>query len=329
MRSPKLAKVAAVLSVLFPVSVHAAALRLGSDVWPPFTDNPGSPRVAIELVQTALKRAGVETDAIIRADFTDVIAEIRDGELDGSAALWRSPDREKFLIYSKPYLENRLVLVGRKGSDTSAESLAALKDKRVAIVGNYAYGAAVEKVSGPVFVRGDSDADNLKRLLSGAVDFLLADELVVFHLFRQTPDKATQLLQVGTKALVKRSLHFALRRDLPQAQDIVDKFDAEVAKMVADGSYNEVLQVDWIRADIDGDGESELVLRGTSAGVSAPESSYEVFSLGDAKPKAGLKLHYLVNGQPYDNWEDVPTEYKVPLKNRPDPARPGIVLFEF
>jgi len=25
----------------------------------------------------------------------------------------------------------------------------------------------------------------------------------------------------------------------------------------------------------------------------------------------------------------VPPEYKVPLKNRPDPARPGIVLFEF
>ena len=35
------------------------ALRLGSDVWPPFTDSAPRPRVAIDLVHTALKRSGV------------------------------------------------------------------------------------------------------------------------------------------------------------------------------------------------------------------------------------------------------------------------------
>lgn len=319
----------AALSLITCSVAHAETLRLGSDVWPPFTDHPGRPRVAIELVQTALKRAGINIESSVRSDFADVIEKIRDGELDGSAALWRSPEREKLLLYSRPYLENRLVLVGRKDSDTAAGSFAALAGKRIALVAKYAYGDAVEKAKGPVFVKGDSVADNLHSLLRGEVDYVLADELVVVHLFRENPEKAARLLQVATKPLVTRSLHFALRRDVPRAAEIVKSFDDEIGKMIADGSYNRALQLDWIRADIDGDGQAELVLNGPAAGLAPPESSYQVFTVDQPKAKTELKVRYLVNGHPYDDWEKVPTEYKMPLKNRPDPVRPGIVLFEF
>lgn len=323
-------RAAAVALLLFTsTAARAETLHLGSDVWPPFTDLPGKPRVAIELVQKALQREGIDTDSVVRADFADVIRDIREGRLDGSAALWRSPEREKYLLYSRPYLENRLVLVGRKGSDTSATSLAALKGKRVGIVANYAYGEAVGPDTGPSFVKGASDGDNLQSLLRGDLDYVLADDLVVFHLFRRNPEKAAQMLEVGTTPLLTRTLHFALRRDVPHAAEIVKKFNDQIIKMIADGSYNSALQLDWIRADVDGDGQSELVLNGAAAGVAPPQSSYEVFTVDKPKPKAGLKLHYLVNGQPYDDWDEVPTEYKMPLKNRPDPTHPGIVLFEF
>jgi polar amino acid transport system substrate-binding protein len=319
----------ATLLLITSTLARAETLRLGSDVWPPFTDLPDKPRVAIELVQTALERVGIDSNSVVRSDFADVIQQIRDGQLDGSAAVWRSPEREKFLLYSRPYLENRLVLVGRKGSDTSAESLAALKGKRVAIVASYAYGDAVGSNTGPVFVKGSSDGDNLHSLLRGDVDYVLVDDLVVVHLFRRSPEKATSLLQVGTTPLLTRSLHFGLRRDVPHAAEIVKKFNDEIGKMIADGSYNRVLRLDWIRADVDGDGKSELVLNGAAAGITPPKSSYELFTLDEPTPKAGLKPRFLVNGHRYEDWDQVPPEYKIPLKNRPDPARPGIVLFEF
>ena len=316
--------------LLSSAGARAEEIRLGSDAWPPFTDVAGRPRVAIELVHSALERAGVAADSVVRTDFGDLLRAMRAGELDGSAALWRSREREAYLLYSQPYLENRLVLLGRKGSpDTTARSLSALKGKRVAIVANYAYGDAIEDASGPVLVKGPGDAENLESLLRGDVDYVLADELVVVHLFQGTSGKAAVLLQVGETPLMMRTLHFAVRRDLPRAAEIVKKFDAEIDKMVADGSYNRILQLNWIRADVDGDGQTEMVLSGKAAGVAPPASSYEVFTLDKPKPKAGLKFRYLVNGHPYDNWEEVPTEYKIPLPNRPDPVRPGIVLFEF
>ena len=45
---------------------------------------------------------------------------------------------ERALIYSQPYLENRLILVERQGSDVSATSLADLAGKQIALVSGYA-----------------------------------------------------------------------------------------------------------------------------------------------------------------------------------------------
>ncbi len=99
-------------------AVETNELRLASDVWPPFTDIAGQPRLAIELVQEALERAGVKTATNI-VEWTEVIPGLREGRFDGSAAIWHTIQRESFLLFSDAYLENRLVLVGQKGSENS------------------------------------------------------------------------------------------------------------------------------------------------------------------------------------------------------------------
>ncbi len=310
-------------------------LRLASDVWPPFTDVDGKARVAIDLVHEALRRTGVAASSEVRTNFRDVVEALQSGEVDGTAALWHSSERAAFLLFSRPYLENRLILVGPKGSDLSATSLAALAGKRVAVVATYAYGESMKSADGPRFIEGESDGDNLQRLVRGEVDYVLADELLVHHLFARYEAKARRLLQVGSRPLVVRSLHFAVRRDYPDAEKIIDGFNAEVRRMIVDGSYNRTLQMEWIQADVDGDGKLELVLGGREAGTKPPISGYEVFSTEE--PSEGvlerLKVSYFIAGQKYDDWEKVPPEYKIPAKHAlehgMETGRPGIVLFEF
>jgi hypothetical protein len=66
-------------------------------------------------------------------------------------------------------------------------------------------------------------------------------------------------LQIGTVSLLTRPLHLAVRRTHPQAKSIVDRFNAQIRAMVADRTYHRLLHVDWIRADVDGDGLEEYV----------------------------------------------------------------------
>jgi polar amino acid transport system substrate-binding protein len=306
----------------------APRLRLGSDRWPPFTAEPGRLRVAITLVEAALARDGVEADSAILPDFAQVLQAIRAGQLDGSAAVWRTAEREAFLRFSQPYLENRLVLLARKGADLGVTRLSQLAGRRVAIVESYGYGPEVTEAKGPVFVRGRSDQENLERLLKGEVDYLLADELLIHELFARQGERARVLLAAGTTPMVERPLHLGLRRDLPGSEQIIARFDQAIRAMIADGSYNRMLGVKWIRADVDGDGVTELVLGAGRAGTQAPDDGYAIFRSG-AQPEPAGGNRYVVDGKAYATWDQIPESYRVPDDRSGKPPDGGLRLFEF
>ena len=159
------------------------------------------------------------------------------GQFDGSAALWRDTERERALIYSQPYLENRLILVGRQGSDVSATSLPDLAGKRIALVSGYAYGKVVETTDGPIFVDSNSEEDSLARLLNGGADYTLMDDIVIQYLITNHGEEARTRLAFGSTPLLTRSLHFAVRQSLPDAESIISRFNAELRGMIADRSY--------------------------------------------------------------------------------------------
>jgi polar amino acid transport system substrate-binding protein len=280
--------------------------------------------VAVELVHAALARGGVEADTAILPDFAQVMEQLRAGQLDGSVALWRTPERETFLRFSRPYLENRLVLLARKGTDLGATRLSQLEGQRVAIVESYAYGPEVEQARGPVFVRGPSDQKNLELLLQGKVDYLLADELLIHDFFERQGERARVLLAAGKAPMVERALHLGLRRDLPGSEQIIARFDEAIRAMIADGSYNRILGVTWIRADVDGDGRPELVLGADRAGTQPPHDAYSIFR---AEPEGGDR--YVVEGKTYQSWEQIPSSYRVAADRSGKPASQGLRLLDF
>ena len=250
-------------------------------------------------------------------DWKDVETGIRRGELDGSAAIWRSERRERELVFSAPYLENRLVLIGRKGSDVSAARMKDLAGKRVAAVGQYAYGDEVDAAVGVLFVGTRNDQDSLNRLLAGEVDYMLVDELVAHHLLTYQPEEAAAKLEMGVAPLARRTLHFAIRKDVPNASRIVSAFDTEIRQMQGDGTYSQILQVGWIRVDVDGDGLYELVALGEHVGEAPPGSVYDVFGEApdDVPPE---KQRVVIQGSIYEGWDAIPAQYKMNPSNLDD-----------
>ena len=226
----------------------------------------------MDLVESALGRIGLSarTTIVEPARFTPALLS---GEFDGSAAAWKDAERERVLIFSQPYLENRLILVGRRGADVSATSLNQLDGKRVAIVEGYSYGDALD-FSGAMLVRSRSDEDSLALLLASKTDYTLMDELVVQYLVDNYPTQVSTRLDIGSKALVTRPLYLAVKRARPDAETIVTRFNAEVRAMIVDRTYHRLLHVSWISADIDGDGDAEFVPASDQSGTSEPRRAY-------------------------------------------------------
>ena len=284
-------------------------LELASTDWPPFTAAEGEPRVASELVAMALSADAIQVDETI-LPVDEWIAALRSGEVDGSSVVWWSEDRAEYLLFSEPYLENRLVLIGRTGADVSATSLSQLAGKRIGIIEGYAYGEALDGVEGPEFVPSPSVPQNVRALLAGELDYVLADALFAAYSIATHPQKLE--LVVGERALALRTLHFAVRKDVPDAAAIIDHFDGRVRQMLRDGSYNRILGIEWLEADVDGDGLSELIFQGTHVGVEPPDADYRVLTAKqERKPEVEFQPDYIINGQRYTAWEFVPDSFKV------------------
>jgi ABC-type amino acid transport substrate-binding protein len=308
------------------VGAQTAELRLVSTAWPPFTNQPGQARFALDLVEAALGRVGLhsKTTIVEAAQFTPSLLS---DAFDGSAAAWKDPERERVLVFSQPYLENRLILIGRRGDDVSATTLSDLKGKRIAIVGGYSYGADLES-SGPSFVRSKGEEDSLRLLLEKGADYALMDELVVQHLVGNYPDEARKNLQLGSKPLVTRPLYFAVRRSHPDAESIVARFNSQLRAMIADRTYHRLLHVAWIQADVDGDGVTEYVPQSDLSGTSEPKRAYTLFST-DQLTVESSKPRFYVGGNIYTDWASVPNRYKVEDPKWPDSRKSTASLFRF
>lgn len=310
------------------VAAQTRSLRLVSTAWPPFTNVEGQPRFALELVEAGLGRIGL-TAATTIVDAAQYTPAVLSGPYDGSAAAWRDPERERALVFSQPYLENRLVLVARRGSDVSAANLAALKGRRIAIVEGYAYGPEVDD-AGPTYLRSRSEDDSLRMLLDSRVEFALMDDLVVQYLVAAYPEESRTRLQIGAAPLARRPLHLAVRRSLPDAQSIIDRFNAQLRAMISDHTYHKLLHVQWIRADIDGDGVPEYVAESDKVGKTQPRNAYSLFSQEALSAQVAKdQERYFFGGAVYNGWSAVPDRYKVDDLGRPDAVHPTARIFTF
>jgi len=301
-------------TLAFNLTAQEPVLKLASDPWPPFTNVDEKGAIALDLVKFALKRSGRDIDVEI-TQFTQVIDGIVKKQYDGSAALWKNKQREEVMLYSAPYLYNQIILVGRKGADMSVDNIADLSGKTIGIVADYAYGDLMtrtvagqeEENNGATFIASASDQENLQKLLKGELDYLLVDALLVEYAKKHQPKEVSAKLDFGSHILFTRSLHFAIRKDVPRASEIIEGFNREIKAMASDGSYSRILQLTWVKADLDGDGLQDYVLNGDRAGLLAPSNAYSLTPNSTAEMTAD---NYYIDGKMYKGWDSVPNRYK-------------------
>lgn len=301
-----------ILSILLMFVVMSSmaqtdTLKLSFDVWPPFTNVQEEKSLATDIVKTALDRISINS-ALVVSEFELVTEGISSGKFDGSPAFWKSSKREETLLFSDPYLENQLILVGRKGTDVSQTSFSELEQKRIGLVKDYAYGDSLMLVDDLQIVSGKNDQENLVNLLSDKIDLMLVDALLIQYLLKYELNDVSELLEFASKPFIVRPLHLALRKETPNAGGIMALFNEEIKEMMSDGTYNLLLGLNWIKADIDGDGSLEIILNGEAAGTEAPENAYGVY-YSDARNTD----QYYIDGRYYDSWDDVPDKYKVKI----------------
>ena len=115
-------------------------IRLGDDfAWPPFVfeDNKGNfSGISSGYIETISKRLGIKIRPLKGLTWPQVLEQVKSGGVDILPAVARTPEREKFLNFTKPYISFPIVVATLR-SGPFVDSLSDLKGLRVGVVKGY------------------------------------------------------------------------------------------------------------------------------------------------------------------------------------------------
>lgn len=285
-------------------------ITLANDEWPPFILPYGQTGKAHELVCEALQRSGYGCRLEVE-DWSKVLEMAQSGEVDGIAAAWRNAEREEYLLFSESYLTNRIVPVVGADFEGAIESPADLAGLRVALVSGYAYGDEIRAAADSFeTIASKGDAESLEHVREGRADVALVDELEARE--RLDADETDGELVTLPAVLAYRSLHLAIGRHHPNAEQIIADFQAAYRAMLLDGTVNEIIEVDWLATDFGQAGTVSVVMRnGVSLDdLAIPTDSGSMYALEQSEYEwmqgrtvNTTEVNFKVQGETYNSME--------------------------
>lgn len=241
---PRLLRAMGFLGLIWVANTAAAdTLRMAGDAWAPYADttllNGG---LATDLINTALSRAGYSTE-YEQVPWARAVHGLNEGRYDILINAWYSDDRTRIGQFSAAYLTNRLRFIKRKDFDVDYQSLAQLHPHTIAVVRGYAYSPAFDNDLELKKVPVASFSTAVRMLAAGRVELTVEDEYAArYALSRESQDVQGSVEFLPT-SLAENTLHILVSLKNPEHEQIVARFDQEIAAMKADGSYDKLFKL--------------------------------------------------------------------------------------
>lgn len=212
-----------------------ATLTLLSTEYPPYT-SPSLPRqgIATAIAVEAFRRAGHQV-VIQYRPWARALYEAKEGSSDGVVGLWHSREREAFLAYSQPLVDNVVGFYARADRRHDVRRLPRLRSLTIGVVRGYLKPPNVEAARLRTEEAIDDEA-NLRKLAAGHVDLALIDKGVARYLLRyRLPEQRGRLVWLEPP-VYSLPLYVGFSRRVPGWEQRLAEFNAGLAVMRQDGS---------------------------------------------------------------------------------------------
>lgn len=219
----------------------AQTINIVSSQWSPYVDNSMPERgLAAELVTKALERKGYKSTLSIDS-WQRALDGVQLGVFDASCAIWKTADREQHLLYSEPYLENKISFIKKKSLQLNYQQLDDLKGYMIGVVRGYAYGEQFTQSRDLIKIPENRIIQNLQKLASGSIEVTLGDERAINYKLQQFLPTEASSFEFVEPPLTYKNLYFAVSKVNESAPKIISDFNQSIEEMKQDGSYYQII----------------------------------------------------------------------------------------
>jgi len=216
-------------------------IRLVSNQWPPYVDSSlAGQGLAIEIVTKALQKKGYQSTLTIDS-WPRALEGVEIGVFDATCAIWKTPEREQDLLFSEPYLKNKISFLKKKSLSIDYQQLSDLKGFIIGVLRDYAYNDEFTQSRELMKVPENYLIQNLQKLNQDEIELTLDDELVIHSALKQYLPKQMNTFEFLSPPLAYKDLYLAVSKSNKNAQTIIDDFNSALKEMQQDGSYDQII----------------------------------------------------------------------------------------
>ncbi|MGK3112329.1 arginine ABC transporter substrate-binding protein [Candidatus Pantoea formicae] len=230
---------AALLAGLSLSASAAQTLRFATEAsYPPFEFVDSDNKIQgfdVDLANALCKEIDA-TCTFTNQAFDSLIPSLKFRRFDAvMAGMDITPEREKQVLFSKPYYDNSAIFIAQKGK---LADVAALKGKRVGVQNGTTHQKYLsDKHSDITVVPYDSYQNAVLDLKNGRIDAVFGDTAVVNEWLKQNANLAPLGEKVTDKDYFGTGLGIAVRQGNTNLQS---KFNTALEKIKADGTYKTI-----------------------------------------------------------------------------------------
>jgi PAS domain S-box-containing protein len=205
-------------------------LRLGVDPnWAPFEfmgQDKAYAGMASDYARILADKLGIEIKAVPDLNWPQALDRAKAGEIDLFACIAETPERSKFLSFTKPYLTFPMVVVTQNDAPFIT-SLEDLKGKTVAVgLGHASHELLAANHPGLILKPVSDVKQGLREVSKGAVDACV-DNLATVTYF--TKEAGLTNLKIAAAVPYSYDLSFGVRKDWPELVGILEKAMATIS----------------------------------------------------------------------------------------------------
>ncbi|WP_346353752.1 substrate-binding periplasmic protein [Azotosporobacter soli] len=225
---------------------RSSELKLVTLDFPPmeYEENGSVKGIAVDLVREAFRRMDYQQVNIAVYPWARALNMVRTGEADAIFTAYRTPEREEYLDYSRQVLlQQDIALFAR--ADNSIPYTGQLSDLQRYIIGvqeNISLGNAFDQA----LLRGQLQVDGaqttkatMEKLLDGRIDLAASNRYTALASLQKL-NKLNAVTEL-TPPLESLPSYIAFSKQRAHAP-LRDRFDAALASMKADGSYERIIR---------------------------------------------------------------------------------------
>ena len=211
--------------------------------YPPYVmpeGDPNGPGIDMEIAMQALGNLGVRA-TVTMVPFKRVLAMLEEGQADLTTSLSFRQEREAYLLWSRPYRTGAsYVFFTRKGAAFPPRRIEDLRGRTVGVVRGFVFPPAFSEDQDIRKVEAPHIASLMNMLLEGRFDALIVNslagryELLATGRIDEVEQAPFSLVTPGDKGTF---MGFSKVRTRPE---FVERFNAEIAKMQADGTIRRI-----------------------------------------------------------------------------------------